>query len=80
MRPHTPEWFTATNRSNPDLAESARRNIDHAGHDAVCSICGDTPEGDFDFMSGSLTLRLCPSCKLICLESYAGITGHPLRK
>lgn len=80
MRPHTPEWFTATTRFNPDLAESARRNIGHAGHDFVCSICGDTPEGDFDFMSGSLTLRLCAACKALCSESYAGVTGKPPRK
>lgn len=80
MRPHTPEWFTATTRHYPDLAESARRNIGEAGHDNVCSICGDVPEGDFKFMSGSLLLRLCRVCRLICAEAYEGIVSKTLRR
>jgi hypothetical protein len=80
MRPHTPEWFTTTDRSNPDLADAARRNIKHAGHADVCTICGDAPEGDFQFMSGSLILRLCPGCKMICSESYEAVGGNRFRR
>lgn len=75
MVPHTPAWFSITSHLNPDIANSARRNIQHAGHTNICSICGDNPEGDFLFMSGTLVLRLCPGCKEICNEAFAGLRG-----
>lgn len=80
MTPHTPEWFTATTRTNPDIAEAAHRNILYAGHTNVCSICGDRPEGDFVYMGGSLFLRLCASCKQLCDEAYEGINSAPMAK
>ncbi len=41
LKPHTPEWFNALDRVNPQQAAMTRQAIAAAGRDDGCSVCGD---------------------------------------
>lgn len=68
LKPHSPEWFDALEKSNPKQAAQTRQILSARGHDDVCSICGDEPALDYALaerqpVSGVVsTLRLCNDC------------------
>lgn len=73
LKPHTPEWFEALERRNPQQAAMTRRAIAMAGHDEGCSVCGDDPAADHKLVipppapGAVATLRLCDDCRTIRL-------------
>jgi hypothetical protein len=68
LKPHSPEWFAALKKVNPNQAAQTKQILSLAGRDDVCSICGDVPATDYRLAgaqptSGSVaTLRLCKDC------------------
>ena len=80
--PHSPEWFAALQRQNPTQVAQTRVVISVAGHDGVCSVCGDEPVQDWqvnpeDVPSGMVgSVRLCDDCFEI--RSTAGERLIPL--
>ncbi len=67
LTPHSKEWFAALAKINPQEAAHTKQIIRSAGHDEVCSLCGDADARDFQVTNrffGSLpaTFRLCDDC------------------
>lgn len=68
LKPHSPEWFAALEKVNPNQAAQTKQILSLAGRDDVCSICGDDPAEDYKLMSEQMisgvvaTLRLCDDC------------------
>jgi len=66
--PHSAEWFAALEQQNPMQAAQSQAMVTSAGHDAVCSVCGDDPVKDWqvdpqDVPSGLVaSVRLCDDC------------------
>ncbi|MCJ2085039.1 hypothetical protein MKK88_03385 [Methylobacterium sp. E-005] len=69
LKPHTPEWFKALDRQNPQQAAMTRQAIASAGRDDGCSVCGDDPATDYKLVDPRpapgvvATLRLCDDCR-----------------
>lgn len=71
LKPHSQEWFDAYFTISPVQAELTRNLINRAGHDFICTTCGDPPLGDyFVEMTPYVTLRLCDSCLEIYVRTY----------
>jgi hypothetical protein len=68
LKPHSPEWFAALTKVNPNQAAQTKQILSLAGRDDVCSICGEDPAKDYKLAgaqttSGNVTtLRLCKDC------------------
>ena len=75
--PHTAEWFAALATWNPRQATHTRSVLQHAGNDAVCSVCGDDPARDYRLVGPGVpdgticTLRLCNDCWRIRASMHA---------
>lgn len=71
LKPHSPEWFDALDKSNPKQAAQTRQILCAAGRDDVCSVCGDQPALDYTLVSEQAaasdvsTLKLCADCLVI---------------
>jgi hypothetical protein len=69
LKPHSPEWFSALDASNPTQAAHTRQILKAAGRTDVCSVCGDHHADDYAAMvenlpSGVVTsIRLCSDCR-----------------
>lgn len=80
--PHSPAWFAALQRQNAMQAAQSRTMISAAGHDGVCSVCGDEPVKDWqvdpaNVPSGMVaSVRLCDDC--FDIRSLAGEKLIPL--
>ena len=76
FKPHTPEWFKALEDCEPGKAEITRMAIEFAGHEDVCSLCGDGPADDYELIDINMsanavaTIRLCEVCFMIKTELY----------
>ena len=83
LKPHTKEWFSALEKTNPGQAAHTRQIISLAGREDVCSICGDVESADYKVASeqalpGTInTLRLCADCVEI-RKRLEGEIFHPL--
>ena len=83
LTPHTAEWFSALESSNPNQAAMTRQIISSAGRSDVCSVCGDTPATDYKVVGAQFStaigasIRLCDDCREIrrssMVESYIKI-------
>jgi Permuted papain-like amidase enzyme, YaeF/YiiX, C92 family len=68
LLPHSREWFAAMQLWDPVKAAQTRFNIEYAGRDDVCSVCGDDPAADYRLekrfrpAGGPDTLKLCEDC------------------
>jgi hypothetical protein len=68
LKPHSPEWFEALEKSNPKQAAQTRQILSASGRDDGCSVCGDIPARDYTLASEQAvaavvaTLRLCQDC------------------
>lgn len=68
LKPHSPEWFAALTRVNPNQAAQTKQILSLAGRDDVCSICGEDPAKDYKLAGAQTTsvsvatLRLCKDC------------------
>jgi len=68
LKPHTAEWFKALETVNPRQAAHTKHILSLADSDAVCSICGDESNKDYEVVSDEVahapvsTLRLCDEC------------------
>jgi hypothetical protein len=68
LRPHTAEWFKALETANPRKAAHTKHILLFAGSDAVCSICGDEANRDYELVNAEAalgpvsTMRLCDDC------------------
>jgi hypothetical protein len=71
LRPHSPEWFDALDKSNPKQAAQTRQILSAVGREDVCSVCGDQPALDYTLASEQAaasdvsTLKLCADCLVI---------------
>ena len=76
LTPHSSEWFDALLATNPQQAIHTAQIIRSAGHEAVCSICGDEPARDYRVDGQMLvdrivaTIRLCNDCRSIRRLQY----------
>lgn len=67
-KPHSSEWFAAMDKFNPHQAACTKEILNLAGSLEVCSICGDSPAGDYQLSMRMLaadavaTIRLCDDC------------------
>lgn len=62
LKPHTSEWY---DRLMPESTEQAMHTmavVAAAGHDYVCSVCGDGPTKDYCVDETHCTIRLCGDC------------------
>jgi len=68
LKPHSPEWFEALEKSNPKQAAQTRQILSVAGREDVCSICGDEPAREYALVDEQAvwiivsTLNLCKDC------------------
>ena len=71
LKPHTPEWFAAVRRQNPQQTAQTEQLVKLAGRTDVCSICGDTPSKVYRGVEApALTIRLCDDCKRMQKQMY----------
>ncbi len=71
LQPHTPEWFEALCKLNPQQAAMTERILELAGRTDVCSICGDKNSVVYRMVAEpGLTLRLCDDCKAMQKSMY----------
>ena len=72
LKPHSPAWFAALSKQNPQQAQHTRRIVELAGSAEVCSVCGDDPAQDYRVASANSgaidTIRLCDDCRAIRLN------------
>ena len=62
--PHTYEWFEELRRRNPKQAEHTAKLIELAGHDQICSLCGDDEFRLYrTVIDPNMTLYLCEACR-----------------
>jgi hypothetical protein len=67
--PHSSEWFEKLTLQNAHQAMLTGVLIKAAGHDNICSICGDDPASDYVLVDpvpaeGEVSsLRLCTVCR-----------------
>ena len=63
---NSPEWFSAMEQWGPVKAAVTRFVVKDAGHDDVCSVCGDEPAANLEKVlraaRGPDTLTLCDDC------------------
>ncbi len=78
LQPHTPEWFEALRKQNPQQAAMTEQIVKAAGRTDVCSICGDADSNPYRMVGDpGLTLRLCDDCKAMQKSMY-GSSFDPL--
>lgn len=68
LKPHSPAWFAALEKTNPQQAAQTRQILALAKRDDVCSVCGDEPASDYERKAKPeqpTTLRLCGDCLTI---------------
>jgi hypothetical protein len=80
--PHSPAWFAALEKTNPQQAAQTRQILALAKREDVCSICGDEPARDYEkkeMPEQPTTLRLCADCltirKSMHGEEFSSIGG-----
>ena len=75
---HTPEWFDALRRLDPEQAAMTAQIIKLAGHSDVCSICGEPRSKPYIMVAEpALPIRLCDDCLRIQKEMH-GASFDPL--
>ncbi len=78
MEIHSPEWFDAMRKINPQQAAMTAQIVKLAGRNDVCSICGDTTSKAYKMVSEpDFTARLCDDCRRMQKDMY-GSSFDPL--
>lgn len=71
LEPHSPDWFQALGKLNPEQAAMTRQILSRAPNLEVCSVCGDAPAQDYEVVGMVFaqdipaTIRLCKDCEAI---------------
>lgn len=83
LKPHSPEWFAALERTNPAQGARTREALAQSGLCDGCSVCGDGPATDCVKVDPKpdagmvATLRLCDDCRTVLIisrnETYAPV-------
>ena len=78
LQPHTPEWFDALRKLNPQQAMMTEQIVKAAGRTDVCSICGDENSTAYRMVGEpGLALRLCDDCKTV-QKNLCGSSVDPI--
>lgn len=62
LKPHTAEWFKVLETVNPLQAAHTKHILSLAASDAVCSICGDESNRDYEPVNAETTHGLSRRC------------------